>query len=187
MALHVQSGSDTDKHNITGKKYDRCVTLESECRVTYLCHRSGPEDTVNDLTRDIHYSIRSHSVRLSTTFQANAPVMALGVCTQHQQDTTPATVIDSVPRDHTVKCTKHQQDMPIPHTGTAHCGPAFSWRRLPSHSSSSANRVISVFKARNKFWFLYLKRFAGLFRVRNIWDTRFLRVMKNCTFIVKST
>ena len=147
MALHVQSGSATGKHNIAGKKYDRCVTLESECRVTYLCHRSGPEDTAKDVTRDIHYSIRSHSVRLSNTFQANAPVMALGVCTQHQQDTTPATVIDSVPRDHTVKCTKHQQDMHDPRTGTADGGPACVGHPPTSYSSSSsASRVIADFQ-----------------------------------------
>ena len=134
------------------------------CRVTYLCHRSGREDTVNDRPRAIDYFIRSNSVRLSNTFFPARTLRALHSAAAH----TPETVIHTVSPDNTVKCTKHQQDMPVPHTGTAHRGPAFSWRRLPSHSSSSANRVISVFKARNKFWFLYLKRFAGLFRVRNI-------------------
>ena len=37
--------------------------------------------------------------------------------------TTPATVIHSVPRDHTIKCTKNQQDMHDPRTGTAASGP----------------------------------------------------------------
>ena len=60
------SGSVTDKDNISRI---RCDTQESECRVTYLCHHSGREDTVNDHPRDIHYFIRSNSVRLSNKFQ----------------------------------------------------------------------------------------------------------------------
>ncbi len=59
---------------------------------------------------------------------------------------TSETVINTVSPDHTVKYTKHQQDMPVPHTGTAHRGPTFSWSRLPSHSSSSVSRVISCFQ-----------------------------------------
>jgi len=40
--------------------------------------------------------------------------------------------------------------MPVPDTGTAHRGPAFSWCRIPSHSSSSASRVIACFQGDEK-------------------------------------
>ncbi len=67
-----------------------------------------------------------------------------------------------------------------------HCSPWFGVFMVPSPFSFLVvyfpchHRFSKVW---NKFWFLYLKRFAGLFRDRNFWDTRFLRVIKKLHFL----